>query len=119
MSARKTLDIDAELQALQAKADKLRRDHLLRLGELVVETGVHKVIDADQLRTLLVDARDKALTTDRTAEDQTGKDRTEKDGHGAAGATFPAKAAAKANGHAEPEPGRPRHPDLLARPEAG
>ena len=113
MSARKTLDIDAELQALQAKAEKLRRDHLLRLGELVVETGIHKVIDADQLRTLLVDARDKALAMDRTGEDQTRKDE-----HGAAGATFPAKAAAKANGHAEPEPGRPHHPDLLARPEA-
>lgn len=114
MSARKTLDIDAELQALQAKADKLRRDHLLRLGELVVETGAHKVLDADQLRTLLVDARDKALATDRTA-----RDKTKEDGHGAAGATFPAKATAKADGHAEPEPGRPRHPDLLARPEAG
>ncbi len=112
MSARKTLDIDAELQALQAKAEKLRRDHLLRLGELVVETGIHKVIDADQLRTLLVDARDKALATDRR-DNQAGKD-----GHAAAGTTFPAKAAAKANGHAEPEPGRPHHPDLLARPEA-
>lgn len=113
MSTRKTLDIDAELQALQAKAEKLRRDHLLRLGELVVETGIHRVIDADQLRTLLVDARDKALAIDRTGENQTGKD-----GHAAAGTTFPAKGAAKANGHAEPEPGRPRHPDLLARPEA-
>lgn len=113
MSARKTLDIDAELQALQAKAEKLRRDHLLRLGELIVETGIHRVIDADQLRALLVDARDKALATDRTGENQTGKD-----GYGAAGATFPAKAAAKANGHAEPEPDRTRHPDLLARPEA-
>ncbi len=114
MTARKTLDIDAELQALQAKADKLRRDHLLRLGELVVETGAHKVLDADQLRTLLVDARDKALAADRTGQHPAGKD-----GHGAAGATFPAKAAAKADGHAEPEPARPRHPDLLARPEAG
>ncbi len=114
MNARKTLDIDAELQALQAKADKLRRDHLIRLGELVVETGVHKVLDADRLRTLLVDARDKALAADATAQDRAGKD-----GHGAAGSTFPAKAAAKANGHAEPEPISPRHPDLLARPEAG
>lgn len=116
MSARKTLDIDAELQALQAKADKLRRDHLLRLGELVVETGVHKVLDADRLRTLLVDARDKALAADATAGDRPGKD-----GHGAAGSTFSAKSAAKANGHehAKPEPISPRHPDLLARPEAG
>lgn len=114
MSARKTLDIDAELQTLQAKAEKLRRDHLLRLGELVVETGIHKVLDADQLRTLLVDARDKALAADGTGEDRAGKN-----GRGATGATFPARAAAKANGHAEPEPDRPRHPDLLARPEAG
>ena len=113
MSARKTLDIDAELQALQAKADKLRRDHLLRLGELVTETGVHKVLDADQLRALLVDARDKALAADRTEQDAPGKD-----GQAAVGATFPAKAAGGANGRAEPEPGRARHPDLLARPEA-
>ena len=118
MSARKTLDIDAELQALQAKADKLRRDHLLRLGELVVETGAHKVLDADQLRTLLVDARDRALAADRAAEDKAQADTAGKDGHGANGATFPAKAAAKGNGRAEPEPVSPRHPDLLARPEA-
>ncbi len=105
MPPRKSLDIDPELAVLQAKADKIRTDHRLMLGDLVIETGVHKAFNADQLRAELVRLRDQVQ----------GKRTTQQGGRTDAGSTFPAQpeANAKPNGHAEPEPAR-RHPsDLL------
>ncbi len=106
MPPRKSLDIDAELAALQAKAEKLRTDQKLMLGELVIETGIHKVLNADQLRDELVRLRDQAQA----------KQATPKGGRADTGGTFPDRpeANAKPNGHAEPEPARRRPPDLLA-----
>lgn len=106
MPPRKSLDIDAELAALQAKAEKLRTDQKLMLGELVIETGIHKLLNADQLRDELVRLRDQVQA----------KQATPKGGRTDAGGTFPAQpeANARPNGHAAPEPARHRPPDLLA-----
>ena len=49
----KTLDIDANLKALMARAEKMKKAQKLRLGDLVLETGVEKVLDADELKDLL------------------------------------------------------------------
>ncbi len=107
MSARKTLDIDPELQAILAKAEKKQRDYQMMLGEIVLETGVHKELDADELRAVLIEARDKAIANRTPAKEAAATD-----------GTFPARpATARAHGHADPEPARPRHPDLLARAE--
>jgi hypothetical protein len=101
---RKTLDIDAELSALMAKAEKLKTDQKLMLGELVIDTGIHKLMDADQLRDALIQLRDQARASAMARE---GK-RTD--------GMFSAKpeANAKPNGHADPEPARHRPADLLA-----
>ena len=56
----KSLDTDPEIAALLAKADKKRREHLLTLGAIVNETGAHKVFNADQLKQVLIQARDHA-----------------------------------------------------------
>ena len=50
---RKDLDIDADLRALAARAEKMKTAQKLRLGDLVLETGAEKVFDADELRDLL------------------------------------------------------------------
>lgn len=101
---RKNLDIDPEVSALLARIEKKRKDNLITLGEIVVESGVHKLLDGDQLRQVLIRARDEAIAA-----------KTRDDKRDAAGAPFPGKteAPAKRNGHADPEPARPRPPDLL------
>ncbi len=106
MPPRKSLDIDAELAALQAKAEKLRTDQKLMLSELIIETGIHKLLNADQLRDELVRLRDQAQA----------KQASQKGGRADAGGTFPAQPEtnARPSGHAEPEPARHRPPDLLA-----
>jgi len=106
MPPRKSLDIDADLAALLAKAEKLKLDQKLMLGELVLETGVHRVLDADQIKDALIRARDQAKTTAALSEDRRAD----------AGNPFPTQPIANAglNGHAEPEPARNRSPDLLA-----
>ena len=50
---RKDLDIGADLNALKARAGKMKTAQKLRLGDLVLETGAEKVLDADELRDLL------------------------------------------------------------------
>ena len=57
---RKTLDIDSELDALRAKIEKRLTSQKLTLGEIVLESGVHKLFDADQLKEALVRLRDEA-----------------------------------------------------------
>jgi len=106
MPPRKSLDIDADLAALLAKAEKLKLDQKLMLGELVLETGVHRVLDADQIKDALIRARDQAKAATTPPEGRRAN----------AGSTFPTQPAANAglNGHAEPEPARHRSPDLLA-----
>jgi hypothetical protein len=105
MPPRKSLDIDADLAALQARADKLRAYQKLMLGELVLETGVHKLLDADQIRDALIRARDQAKATPAPQEDRHD-----------AGGTFPAPppSTAGSSGQTGPEPARHRPPDLLA-----
>ena len=106
MSNRKTLDIDPAVSALLAKIEKLKIDNQLKLGEIVTETGIHKEVDADELRDILVRERDRILAAKAHSQEQ---------GHGKANGTFPEKPATsrKTNGHADPEPGRARGPDLL------
>lgn len=108
MPPRKSLDIDAELAVLQAKAEKLRTDQKLMLGELVIETGIHKLLNADQLRDALIRLCDQAKTN------QVGHG----GGRGDAADAFPAQpetTTAKPNGHgrAAPEPARHGSADLL------
>ena len=105
MPPRKSLDIDADLAALQARADKLRADQKLALGELVLETGVHKLLDADQIRDALLRARDQAKAPLSPQEDRQPD----------AGGTFPTTLPiAGSGGDVGPEPTRHRPPDLLA-----
>ncbi len=108
MPPRKSLDIDPKVSALMAQAEKLKTDQKIMLGELVIETGIHKLMDADQLRDLLTRARDQVKAAVATRE---GK---------RADATFSAKPEtnAKPNGHADPEPARHRPADLLSESEA-
>jgi hypothetical protein len=110
MPPRKSLDIDPEISALLAKAEKLKTDQKLLLGELVLDTGVHKVLDADQIKDALIRARDQA----KTSLSREGKPAD-------AGGTFSAKpnANAKPNGHAEPEPTLHRPADLLSGTASG
>lgn len=108
MSPRKSLDADAEIAKLLARAEKLKTDQKLALGELVIETGIHKLLDADQLRDALLHLRDQ-VRVNPTAQ---GGRRDES-------ATFPAPqggAASRPNaqGLAVSEPARHRAPDLLA-----
>ncbi len=56
---RKTLDIDPELDALKARIEKRLTSHKLALGEIVLESGIHKLFDADQLRDALIRLRDE------------------------------------------------------------
>ncbi len=37
-----------------AKIEKLKTDNQLKLGEIVTETGIHKEVDADELRDILI-----------------------------------------------------------------
>ena len=106
MSNRKTLDIDPAVSALLAKIEKLKIDNQLKLGEIVTETGIHKEVDADELRDILIRERDRILAAKAHSQEQ---------GHGKANGTFPEKPATsrKTTGHADPEPGRARGPDLL------
>jgi hypothetical protein len=107
MPSPKTLDIDPEVEALLAKAEKKRTEHKLMLGELVIETGIHKLLNADQLKDGLLQLARQAKAGRPAEEDRRA---------GAAG-TFPEGGAAtgKANGgHAEPVPPGGRDRDLLA-----
>jgi hypothetical protein len=108
MPPRKSLDIDPKVSALMAQAEKLKTDQKIMLGELVIETGIHKVMDADQFRDALIQVRDQAKTA-ATAREGKRSD-----------ATFSAKPEtnAKPNGHADPEPARHRPADLLSESEA-
>jgi hypothetical protein len=105
MPPRKSLDIDADLAALQARADRLRADQKLMLGALVLETGVHKLLDADQIRDALIRARDQAKAPAPQEDRQPD-----------AGGTFPTPpvSTAGSSGQTGPEPARHRPPDLLA-----
>ena len=105
MTTRKNLDIDPEVSALLARAEKLKTEQKIMLGEIVLETGIHKLLNADQIAAVLIQARDQA----KAASQQTDEGK-------ATGTTFPAKAeaAGKPNGHTAPEPTRQRPPDLLA-----
>ena len=104
MSTRKTLDIDPAVSALLAKIEKLKTDNQLKLGEIVTETGITKLVDADELRDILIRERDRILAARAHSQE-----------HGKANGTFPEKPAVsrKTNGHADPEPGCARGPDLL------
>ena len=109
MPPRKSINIDDELAALQAKAEKLRIDQKLMLGELVIETGIHKVLNADQLRDALIRLRDQG----NEAWLMQGGERSD------SGVSFSAPpershTGPKRVGRAEPEPVRHRPPDLLA-----
>ncbi len=108
MAPRKNLDIDPEVSALLAKAEKLKTEQKIMLGEIVLETGIHKLLNADQIAAVLVQARDQAKAANQQTDEGKAAVTT--------GATFPAKAeaAGKPNGHAAPEPTRQRPPDLLA-----
>ena len=57
---RKTLDIDPEFDALRARIEKRLTSQELTLGEIVLDSGVHKFFDADQLKEALVRLRDEA-----------------------------------------------------------
>ncbi len=80
---RKTLDIDPELDALKARIEKRLTSHKLALGEIVLDSGIHKLFDADQLRDALIRLRDetasglakggKAAGTDASFPAQPGK----------------------------------------------
>ena len=59
---RKTLDIDPELDALKARIEKRLTSHKLALGEIVLESGIHKLFDADQLRDALIRLRDETAS---------------------------------------------------------
>jgi hypothetical protein len=106
----KSLDADPEIAALLARADKKRREHLLTLGAIVNETGAHKVLNADQIKQVLIQARDHAKANPPQQEDQPATP----------GETFPAKpekpdAKAKPRPqHHAPEPEGDRTADLLA-----
>jgi hypothetical protein len=108
MPPRKSLDIDPKLSVLMAQAEKLKTDQKLMLGELVIETGIHKLMDADQFRDLLTRTVDQIKTATATRE----RKRTD--------ATFSAQPEtnAKPNGHADPEPARHRPADLLSESAA-
>jgi hypothetical protein len=108
MATRKNLDIDPEISALLARAEKLKTEQKISLGEIVLETGIHKLLNADQIAAVLVHARDQAKAARPQAEEAKAAVTT--------GSTFPAKAevAGKPNGHTAPEPARQRPPDLLA-----
>ena len=108
MATRKNLDIDPEVSALLAKAEKLKTEQKIMLGEIVLETGIHKLLNADQIAAVLVQARDQA----KAASPQTDEGKAAV----TTGGTFPGKAeaAGKSNGHTAPEPTRQRPPDLLA-----
>jgi hypothetical protein len=108
MATRKNLDIDPEVSALLAKAEKLKTEQKIMLGEIVLETGIHKLLNADQIAAVLVQARDQAKATSPQTDEAKAAVTT--------GGTFPAKAeaAGKSNGHTAPEPTRQRPPDLLA-----
>jgi hypothetical protein len=115
VTARKTLDIDADLDALLAQREKKRKNHLLMLGEIVVASGIHKLVDGDELKTILTRERDRLSTKPDPREDAQAEDRPQEDRPGNAGGTFPAKPAASPQAHhAQPQPSRPRTPDLLA-----
>jgi hypothetical protein len=115
MRPRKSLDIDPETAILEAKLEKLKADHKMMLGELVLETGIHKVLTPDQLTDALIRLRDQAKVSPPTRSPAT------REGKSAAAATFPARpdADASPHGQAEPEPARHRPPDLLAGMPAG
>ena len=100
---RKTLDIDPELDALRARIEKRLTSQKLTLGEIVLESGVHKLFDADQLKEALVRLRDEAAA----ASAKGGK---------AAGATpaFPARHDDRPNA----QPPRGRAADLLGQAAA-
>jgi hypothetical protein len=110
MPPRKSLDVDPEISALLAKAEKLKTDQKLLLGELVLDTGVHKVLDADQIKDALIRARDLQKTPAASREGKPAD----------AGNTFPAKPDTNAKPHhAEPEPARHRPADLLSGTASG
>jgi hypothetical protein len=104
----KTLDIDADLKALLAKAEKMKTDHKLRLGALVLETGADKLLDADAFQDLLRWGMDQLKANPRAAEEWRRGD-----------AGFPAKpdvsgnANRTGNGRAPAVPPRNRAADLL------
>ena len=100
---RKTLDIAPELDALRAKIEKRLTSHKLTLGEIVLESGVHKFFDAEQLKEALIRLRDEAAT----ASTKGGK---------AAGANggFPTRGDDRSGA----EPARGRAADLLGQAAA-
>ena len=100
---RKTLDIDSELDALRVRIEKRLTSHKLTLGEIVLESGIHKVFDAEQLKEALVRLRDEAAA----ASAKGGK---------AAGATsgFPTRG----DDRSRTEPARGRPADLLGQAAA-
>ena len=51
---RKTLDIDPELDALRARIEKRQTAQKLDLGEIVLQSGLHKLLDAAELRAALI-----------------------------------------------------------------
>ena len=59
---RKTLDIDPELDALKARIEKRLTSHKLALGEIVLDSGIHKLFDADQLRDALIRLCDESAS---------------------------------------------------------
>ena len=113
MATRKNLDVETEVSALLAKAEKLKTDQKIKLGEIVLETGIHKLLNADQIAAVLVQARDQAKVASQRTDEGKGAVMT--------GGSFPGKAeaAGKPNGHAAPEPTRHRPPDLLAGASEG
>ncbi|WP_158805859.1 hypothetical protein [Acidisoma sp. L85] len=103
----KTLDIDADLKALLAKAEKMKTDQKLRLGGLVLETGADKVLDADAFQDLLRWGMDQLKANPHAAEAWRRGD-----------AGFPAKLGVSDNalpgsGRAPSVPPRNRTADLL------
>ncbi len=103
---RKTLDITPELDALKARIEKRRTEHKLELGEIVLDSGIHKVFDSGQLKEALISLRDEA----ESAYHKEGK-------AAATTAPFPAETI-KPNGHAVTESAGRRAPDLLGEAAA-
>lgn len=68
---RKPRDIDAELQALEAKAKSLRAQKIAQLGELVVATGAD-ALELDVLTGALLAVRTNESSEDREAWRQRG-----------------------------------------------
>ncbi len=99
---RKTLDIEPELDALKAKIEKRLTSHKISLGEIVIESGIHKLFDSDQLKEALVRLRDETAAT------------LAKGGKAGAHTAFPAQTDERSAA----EPPRGRTSDLLGQAAA-